>query len=151
MRAVAVALGVAAVLVTATLYASDYAWAAAKEALRSTPAEHDREALAALDPAVRGYVDAVAARDLDALVTVFDPHATVDDTGRLFRGRAAIEDWARDEVVGGSVVVLHTTPAGAGPTVLLRFDPAGLMAPFRARYAFDVEHDVITRITLRYA
>jgi hypothetical protein len=150
-RVVAVVAAVAVVAFTVTVTASDYVRAAAKEAVRDTPDEHDPAALAALDPAVRGYIDAVDSRDVNALVTVFAPQAAVDDTGRSFRGRAAIREWAGDEVIGGRLTVLRTMPGPRGPTVLLHFDPAGFMAGFRARYTFDVDHDVITRITLRYA
>ncbi|MEV3859837.1 nuclear transport factor 2 family protein [Streptomyces sp. NPDC050095] len=150
-RVVAVAAAVVVLALAATVAASDYLRAAAREAVRDTPDAHDPAALAALDPAVRGYVEAVDSRDVNALVTVFASQATVDDTGRSFRGRAAIRDWAEGEVIGGRLTVLRTTPGPEGPTVLLHFDPAGIMAGFRARYTFDVDHDLITRITLRYA
>ncbi|MFJ9217006.1 nuclear transport factor 2 family protein [Streptomyces sp. NPDC102383] len=150
-RVVAVVATVAVLALTGTVASSDYGRAAAKEVVRDTPAEHDPQALAALHPAVRGYVDAIAARDVNALVAVFAPWAIVDDTGRRFGGRSAIRGWARDEVIGGRLTVLRTTPGPQGPTVLLHFDPAGFMAGFRARYTFDVDHDVITRVTLRYA
>lgn len=151
LRTAAVVVAAAVAALAVTIMTSDYVRAVAKEAVRDTPSTHDPAALAALEPAVRGYVEAVDAGDTDALVTVFAPDASVSDTGRSFRGRAAIGDWARDEVVGGELTVLHTTPGPKGPTVLLRFDPEGLMAGFRARYTFDVENDRITRITLRYA
>jgi hypothetical protein len=146
-----VAVAVVVLAFAVTVMASDYVRAAAKEAVCDTPDEHDPAALAALDPAVRGYIDAVDSREVNALVTVFAPQATVDDTRRSCRGRAAIRDWASDEVIGGRLTVLRTTPGPEGPTVLLHFAPAGFMAGFRARYTFDVDHDVITRITLRYA
>ncbi|MFI6729269.1 nuclear transport factor 2 family protein [Streptomyces sp. R-74717] len=151
VRFVAVVTAVVVFVLAVTVAASDYVRAAAREAARDTPDEHDPAALAALEPAVRGYVDAVDSRDVNALVTVFAPQATVNDTGRSFLGRAAIRDWARDEVIGGRLTVLRTTTGPEGPTVLLHFDPEGFMAGFRARYTFDVENDVITRITLRYA
>jgi len=155
VTAARVAAAVVAVAVLASfavaVAADDYVRAAARETVRDTRDEHEPSALAALEPAVRGYVDAVDSQDVNALVSVFAPQATVNDTGRSFRGRAAIRDWARDEVIGGRLTVLRTTASPTGPTVLLRFDPKGFMAGFRARYAFTVEHDAIIRITLRYA
>ncbi|GAA3794928.1 nuclear transport factor 2 family protein [Streptomyces phyllanthi] len=141
---VVVALGAAAT-------SSDYVRAAAKEAVRGTADTHDQEAMSSLHPAIRGYVEAVDAEDVDALVAVFDDEGTVTDTGREFRGHEEIRAWARDEVIGGRLTVLRNTPRDGGSTVLLRFDPEGLLAGFRANYTFEVQEDRIRRVSMAYA
>ncbi|MFJ5261679.1 nuclear transport factor 2 family protein [Streptomyces sp. NPDC088387] len=129
-----------------------YVRAAAKEAVRATPDTHDPAAFDSLHPAVRGYVTAVDDRDVEALVAAFAPDAVVSDTGREFRGHDEIRAWASDEVIGGRVTVLDNTPgSGGGSTVLLRFDPEGLLVGFRATYTFDVDDDRIRRVSMAYA
>ncbi|GGU54084.1 nuclear transport factor 2 family protein [Streptomyces lavendofoliae] len=132
-------------------FSSDYVQAAASEALRATPQAHEPKALSSLDPAVRAYVDAVDDADADALAAAFHEDGTVTDTGRRFQGRDAIRAWAADEVIGGKVTVLGHTPGENGTTVLLRFDPAGLLAGFRARYEFTVVDGLIHRVSMSYA
>ncbi|QGV82578.1 nuclear transport factor 2 family protein [Streptomyces ficellus] len=119
--------------------------------MRSTPEAHEPKALSSLDPAVRAYVDAVDAGDADALAAAFHEDGTVTDTGRRFQGRDAIRAWAADEVIGGRVTVLGNTPGADGSTVLLRFDPEGLLAGFRAHYAFTVKDGLIHRVSMNYA
>ncbi|MFJ4688124.1 nuclear transport factor 2 family protein [Streptomyces sp. NPDC088789] len=131
---------------------SDYVRAAAKEAVRTTPEQHDSGALASLHPAVRGYVSAVDERDTEALVAVFASDAVVTDTGREFRGHDEIRAWADDEVIGGRLTVLEQTPGADGAArVLLRFDPDGPLLGFRATYTFDVRDDRIHRVSMAYA
>ncbi|MFG3504119.1 nuclear transport factor 2 family protein [Streptomyces sp. NPDC047821] len=146
-------IAAAAVLIfgVAAAFSSDYVQAAASEALRATPEAHEPKALASLDPAVRAYVDAVDGADADALAAAFHEDGTVTDTGRRFHGREAIRAWAADEVIGGKVTVLGNTPGDNGSTVLLRFDPDGLLAGFRARYAFTLKDGLIHRVSMSYA
>jgi limonene-1,2-epoxide hydrolase len=151
-RLVAYALVAALVLAGTLAFTSDYVRAAAKEAVRDTPDRHDSAALDSLHPAVRAYVAAVDEEDVDALVAAFAPDAVVTDTGREFRGHEEIRAWARDEVIGGRLTVLRHTPSGDGTSrVLLRFDPDGLLAGFRATYQFDVHDDRIRRVSMAYA
>jgi hypothetical protein len=151
-RIVAYALSAVLVLGVALAFTSDYVRAAAKEAVRDTPEEHDAEALASLHPAVRGYVTAVDDGDVEALVDAFAPDAVVTDTGREFRGHEEIRAWASDEVIGGRLTVLRNTPESGGTSrVLLRFDPEGPLVGFRATYLFDVDDDRIARVSMAYA
>jgi hypothetical protein len=106
---------------------------------------------ATLHPLGRRYLDAVAARDANAVAGVFAPDAVVVDVGREIRGREAIRHWAATEVVGGDCTLLHHTPHAGGTTLLVRFRPGGTGAGFRARYRFDITGELITRATLEYA
>lgn len=104
----------------------------------------------AVDPAVRAYVDAVAAGDLDALVDAFHSDARLVDVGREFSGHDEIRAWARDEVIGGRLTVLKNTPKSNGTTLLVRFAPDGT-GGFEATYDFDVRDGRIAGLTLQYA
>ncbi|MBC9729162.1 nuclear transport factor 2 family protein [Streptomyces sp. TRM68367] len=103
-----------------------------------------------VDPAAQAYVDAVAAKDLDALVDAFHSDAQLVDVGREFTGHDEIRDWARDEVIGGRLTVLKNTPKSNGTTLLVRFAPGGT-GGFEANYEFDVRDGRIARLNLQYA
>lgn len=104
----------------------------------------------AVDPAAQAYVDAVADKDLDALVDAFHADARLVDVEREFTGRDEIRDWARDEVIGGRLTVLKNTPKSNGTTLLVRFAPGGT-GGFEATYEFDVRDGRIARLDLQYA
>lgn len=104
----------------------------------------------AVDPAAQAYVDAVAAKDLDALVAAFHPDAELTDVGREFTGHDEIRDWARNEVIGGTLTVLKNTPKSNGTTLLVRFAPGGT-GGFEANYEFDVRDGRIEKLNLQYA
>jgi hypothetical protein len=114
------------------------------------PAASPSEAVSSLDPAARRYVDAVASADLDALVASFAPDALIVDVGRVIHGHDAIREWAGNEVIGGRLVVLRTTPRPGGTTMLVRFQPNG-GGGFEANYDFEITGQVITKATLSYA
>ncbi|GAA2322465.1 hypothetical protein GCM10010149_89510 [Nonomuraea roseoviolacea subsp. roseoviolacea] len=100
---------------------------------------------------VSAYVTAVNGRDLDALAGAFAADAELVDVGRRFRGRAAIRDWARAEVIGGALTVVRVAESRPGhQRLLVRFAPGG-QGGFEAFYAFTVEGSSITRAELTYA
>ncbi|MEV1003107.1 nuclear transport factor 2 family protein [Nonomuraea sp. NPDC050202] len=103
-----------------------------------------------LDPAAQRYLDAVAAKDADALAAAFAPDGLVIDVGREIRGRDAIRRWAAAEVIGGVYTLLEHTPRTGGVTLLVRFQPGGT-GGFRAAYHFDISDGLITMATLEYA
>ncbi|MFF8592786.1 nuclear transport factor 2 family protein [Streptomyces sp. NPDC015220] len=104
----------------------------------------------AVDPAAQAYVDAVAAEDLDALVAAFRPDARLVDVEREFTGHDEIRDWARNEVIGGRLTVLKSTPKSNGTTLLVHFAPGG-SGGFEATYDFDVRDGRIAALDLQYA
>jgi hypothetical protein len=104
----------------------------------------------ALDPAAQRYLDAVADRDADAVAAAFTPDGLVVDVGREIRGRAAIRQWAANEVIGGVYTLLDHIPRASGVTLLVRFQPGGV-GGFRANYHFDITDGLITKATLEYA
>ncbi|GAA4967891.1 hypothetical protein HD597_003713 [Nonomuraea thailandensis] len=115
-----------------------------------TPPPSPAASVGPLDPAAQRYLDAVAARDADALAAAFAPDGLVTDVGREIRGRDAIRRWAANEVIGGTYTLLDHTPRAGGVSMLVRFQPAGA-GGFRANYHFDITGGSITRATLEYA
>ena len=60
---------------------------------------------ASLPPVVAGYLAAVNAFDVDAIVAAFAPDAYVNDARREIRGVDAIRRWAGKEMVGDHVTM----------------------------------------------
>ena len=60
---------------------------------------------ASLPPVVAGYLAAVNAFDVDAVVAAFAPDAYVNDARREIRGVDAIRRWVEKEMVGDHVTM----------------------------------------------
>ncbi|SEH00908.1 Glyoxylase, beta-lactamase superfamily II [Nonomuraea solani] len=100
---------------------------------------------------VRTYVTAVNTRNLDALAGAFADNAELIDVGRRFKGRTAIRDWARAEVIGGSLTVIGVAENRPDHQRLrVRFAPGG-QGGFDAYYAFTIDGTFITKAELTYA
>ncbi|MEW1841732.1 nuclear transport factor 2 family protein [Nonomuraea angiospora] len=100
---------------------------------------------------VRAYVDAVNARDLDALIAAFASDGVVIDVTRPIRGHDAIREWARAEVIGGILKVVSVAERRAsGQKLLVHWAPAG-SGGWRAHYDFTVSGGRIVRADLQYA
>jgi hypothetical protein len=100
---------------------------------------------------VAAYVNAVNAKNLDALVTAFAPDAEVIDVGRRFKGHDAIRGWAEREVIGGTLTVTRIAENRPGyQRLLVRFAPGGT-GGFAAYYAFTVDGSTIAKAELTYA
>ncbi|MFI7229915.1 nuclear transport factor 2 family protein [Nonomuraea angiospora] len=99
----------------------------------------------------RAYVDAVNARDLDALVAAFASDGVVIDVTRPIRGHDAIREWARAEVIGGTLEVVSVAERRAnGQKLLVHWAPEG-SGGWRAHYDFTVSDGRIVRADLQYA
>jgi hypothetical protein len=104
----------------------------------------------ATDPTVAAFVDAIAAKSVDAVVDAFSPDATVIDVTRSFEGHEAIRQWATNELVGGSLRVLEVSNYAGGQELLVEFTPEGSSGGFQAEYRFDVRDNKITRLNMQY-
>lgn len=96
------------------------------------------------------YFDAVKANDAAAVAACFTEDGVIDDVGRRFEGRAAIQRWAENEVLGGTYEILEVSAQPAEAQILLRFAPGG-SGGFRARYIFSFTNGKISSATLQYA
>ncbi|MFB4271718.1 nuclear transport factor 2 family protein [Nonomuraea sp. GTA35] len=107
--------------------------------------------VAGVDRAAQAYVDAVNARDLDALVASFAPDAEIVDVGRSIEGHDAIREWAGNEVIGGTLRVLSIAERRAdGQKLLVHWAPGG-SGGWRAHYDFTVGDGRIVKADLQYA
>jgi hypothetical protein len=61
-----------------------------------------------LAPVLAGYIAAVNAFDVDAIVATFSDDALVNDAHREFWGREAIRRWVARELIGDRVTVAVT-------------------------------------------
>ncbi|MFC4009355.1 nuclear transport factor 2 family protein [Nonomuraea purpurea] len=101
--------------------------------------------------AARAYVDAVNARDLDALVASFARDAEIVDVSRSIRGHDAIRAWADREVIGGTLRVVSIAERRAdGQKLLVHWAPAG-SGGWQAHYDFTVGGGRIVKADLQYA
>lgn len=104
-----------------------------------------------VDAAAQAYVDAVNARDLDALVVSFAPDAEIIDVSRSIKGHDAIRRWADGEVIGGTLRVLSIAGRrGDGQKLLVHWAPGG-SGGWEAHYDFTVGGGRIVRVDLQYA
>ncbi|MFC4117629.1 nuclear transport factor 2 family protein [Nonomuraea zeae] len=112
------------------------------------PASSPSVAVAA---AARAYVDAVNARDLDALAAAFAPDAEIIDVSRSIRGHEAIRAWAEREVIGGALRVISIAENRSdGQKLLVHWAPEGSDG-WRAHYDFTVGDGRIVKVDLQYA
>ncbi|WP_188187880.1 nuclear transport factor 2 family protein [Nonomuraea sp. SYSU D8015] len=118
----------------------------------STPAPSGTPAPSAgVVAAAQAYVDAVNARDLDALVASFTSDAEIVDVGRSIRGHDAIRTWAGNEVIGGTLRVVSVVERRAdGQKLLVHWAPAGSDG-WRAHYDFTLGGGRIVKADLQYA
>jgi SnoaL-like protein len=122
--------------------------ASSDQSPQTTPPPASDEA--AIDPAVVTFVDAVAAKSVDAVVDSFSADATVIDVTRSFEGREAIRQWAANELVGGSLRVLVASNYQGGQELLVELTPEGASSGFQAEYRFDVRDNKITKLDMQY-
>lgn len=143
----------AALLVAALLTGCGTGEPSAPTTTPAPPASTDARSGTAPDvlPAARAYVDAVNARDLDALADAFAPDAEVIDVSRTIVGRKAIRAWARAEVIGGRLRVLSVVEQRPNEQKLLvHWAPSGSDG-WRAHYEFTIAAGRIATADLQYA
>lgn len=119
----------------------------------ATPTTEPPEAVhrQALLPPVRAFVDAVAAKNADALVQAFASNGVVIDVSRRIEGTDAIRQWATNESTTGTLTVLQVVESSDNrQRLLVRFAPGG-SGGFEAYYTFDIATDRITVLDLQYA
>lgn len=98
---------------------------------------------------VASFTEKVNDHDEQGFLDAFTPDGVVDDWGREFQGRDAIKRWSDKEFIGarGVLTVQSAEPTGDGVTVVgdWRSNHANGLSSF----AFAVQGDQITRMTIR--
>ena|SRR5437660_11750068 len=104
---------------------------------------------------VEAYIRAINAGDSDGLRSTFAQDAVVNDVGREFRGIAAIEEWAREEIfdVSVSLDVMNVVERHGEIVVTVQidgtFDRTGLPDPLLMDHGFTVVGRKIASLTCR--
>jgi hypothetical protein len=111
---------------------------------------------AILPPVVAGHLDAVNARDEDAIVATFAADALVNDARREFWGTEAIRRWVAREMTGDHVTIDVTEVIEHHGDVIVRgrydgtFDKANLPAELILTNYFTVrDGKIVSLIVIR--
>ena len=95
-------------------------------------------------------VAAINDHDEERFLAAFAPDGFVDDWGRIFRGREAIDEWSSRELIGaeGTLSVESVSGSGSGPIVVTG-DWRSNHANGPSRFEFAVEGDKVASMTIR--
>jgi hypothetical protein len=108
-------------------------------------------------PLADAYVRSVNQSDAAAYLALFSDDAVVDDAGREFRGRDAIQAWAASDIFAANVRFEVVDSAERdGDAVLTTivdgdFDRTGLPEPVVIVHRFTGENGKIVRLSCRLA
>jgi hypothetical protein len=108
----------------------------------------------ALPAPVAGFVRAVNAGDLDALVEAFGNHAMVNDQLREYWGKPAIREWAEREVIAQALtmrvtkVVANHDLRAVEARIDGNFDKRGLPDPLLVSFYFSMHGDEIAQLVI---
>ncbi|WP_035795019.1 nuclear transport factor 2 family protein [Kitasatospora mediocidica] len=91
---------------------------------------------------------AVNAGELDAFLDFFTDDGVVDDWGREFRGRAAIQGWSDREFLGSAVTLKVTGVAQNGAEVVVSTEVGGNGFNGPSDFAFQVDGDRVRRMRI---
>ncbi|MGI5254990.1 nuclear transport factor 2 family protein [Actinacidiphila glaucinigra] len=92
---------------------------------------------------VRRAVAAANAHDTEAFLDQFSEHGAVDDWGRRFEGREAVEGWSDREFIGVKVSLTVTGVTRRGSQVIVSTQVGGDGFNGPSDFAFTVEGDRI--------
>lgn len=98
---------------------------------------------------VASFLERVNAHDSDAFLDAFTADGEVDDWGRSFVGRDAIEGWSDKEFIGSQGVLTVEEVDTSGDAVTVVGDWRSNHANGRSRFVFEVDGDKLTKMTIR--
>jgi hypothetical protein len=113
--------------------------------------------LAQLPKAADDYVRTVNSQNVAHFGELFDADAVVNDNGRTFQGRVAIEEWGTREIfaahVSLDVLSAEENPAGATLVTIVdgTFDRTGLPDPVVIEHRLTTRNGRIAELTCRLA
>lgn len=102
-----------------------------------------------LPPPVQAILTAAGAGDTPAFLACFTPDGAVDDWGREFRGAAAIQGWSDAEFIGVNVTLAVTAVETSGDTTTVTADVGGDGFNGPSHFSFQVQGDLVARMTIR--
>lgn len=98
---------------------------------------------------VAGFIDTVNAHDDQGFLDAFTTDGTVDDWGREFTGREAIKAWSDKEFIGATGVLTPEEVTVDGNDVTVIGDWRSTHANGRSSFAFIIDGDKLSRMTIR--
>ena len=98
---------------------------------------------------VASFIEAVNRHDNDAFLDAFTTDGYVDDWGRVFTGRDAIEGWSDQEFIGATGVLTPRDVSSDGDTVTVVGDWASTHANGLSSFTFTVEGDKLAAMVIR--
>lgn len=108
-------------------------------------------------PQASAYVETINSGDAAAFLVLFAENAVVDDGGREFRGRAAIQTWSQREIFDARVSlepIARTDQSEEAQITTIadgNFDRTGLPDPVVIVHRIKVAGDRIVGLTCRLA
>jgi hypothetical protein len=109
---------------------------------------------AALPPLVAAYVEATNSFDLERLLATFAEDALVNDQLRDYRGKAAIREWAKRDIIGERLTMAITTVVEQYGNFIVsanvdgNFDKRGLPDPLVLAFYFTPHKDQIVQLII---
>ncbi|QCR18924.1 nuclear transport factor 2 family protein [Agrococcus sp. SGAir0287] len=105
--------------------------------------------MASIPEPVAAFVEAVNRHDSQAFLAAFTDDGFVDDWGRTFTGRDAIERWSDVEFIGSQGTLTPEQVTVAGDEVTIVGDWRSTHANGRSRFVFAMRGDRIASMTIR--
>lgn len=104
---------------------------------------------------VAAYITATNHHDAAGFIACFQDDAVVNDAGREYRGRTAIQEWSSHEIMAPKVTLEVLAVADRDGEVIVttkvdgNFDRTGLPNPLLINHHITVEDGKIVRVTCR--
>jgi ketosteroid isomerase-like protein len=101
-------------------------------------------------PAIKTYVDASNAHDVQSIVSCFSENAVVRDEGETLHGRKAIEDWITRTIEKYKFQFKPVTFREDKAEVVVAIEVSGTFngSPITLDYHFTIEGDKILSLTI---
>ena len=87
--------------------------------------------------------------DTDALLASFTDDGVVDDWGREFAGKQAIQGWSDKEFIGVDVALTITDLSSDGDVTTVTADVGGSGFNGPSHFIFTVRDGLVSRMTIR--
>ncbi|GAB2573356.1 nuclear transport factor 2 family protein [Leucobacter ruminantium] len=98
---------------------------------------------------VSSFIAKVNAHDEQAFLDAFASDGEVDDWGRSFIGRDAIQRWSQKEFIGSQGVLAVEEVQDEGATVTVVGDWRSTHANGRSKFIFEIRDGLFTKMTIR--
>lgn len=105
--------------------------------------------MSTLPEPVATFIANVNGHDKQAFLDAFVEGGAVDDWGRVFTGRAEIEGWSDREFIGSQGTLSVEEVEVDGEQITVVGDWRSNHANGRSKFVFDVDGDLLAKMTIR--